>query len=192
MELHVSLTSPFARAVRIAVQELGLDGRVRQVVVDPWTDESFRAVNPIAKVPALKLADNTLLTESTVIATYLDEVADGRLFADRWRTLRLAGLANGMTEAVVKLVIESRRPEDRRWSAWDDRQWQAVGATLDLLDAEAPQPEVEFGPITLAVALAYLDLRYPAFGWRASHPRLNAFLTDWQSRPSFASTRPPT
>ena len=126
MQLHVSPTSPFARNVRIAIIELGLTGRVPQVVIDPWTDEAYRAVNPLARVPALTLHDGTILTESTTIAAYLDELAGGSLFADRWSTLRLAGLANGRIEATVKLVIERRRP--------------AVPG---------------YGAITLAVALAY-------------------------------------
>lgn len=191
MELHVSLTSPFARVVRIAIEELGLSGRVRQVVVDPWTEESFRAVNPLAKVPALILSDGMLLTESPSIVAYLDEVADGRLLADRWRTMRLAGLANGVTEAVVKLVVESRRPEDRRWQPTIDRQWHAIRATLDLLESENHAPELQYGPVTLAVALAYLDFRYPDYAWRNAHPKLDGFLSAFQPRASFVATRPP-
>ncbi len=189
MELHVSPTSPFARNVRIAVIELGLEDRVRQVVVDPWSDESYRAVNPLAKVPALRLEDGGTLTESTVIAACLDELAGGRLFADRWPTLRLAGLANGMTEAVVKLVIEGRRPADRQWQPAIDRQFQAVGAALSVLEAEPFVPG--FGEISLAVALAYLEFRCPAYRWRDRHPRLAAHLASSDDRASFQQTRPP-
>jgi glutathione S-transferase len=48
------------------------------------------------------------------------------------------------------------------------------------------------GEIAVACALGYLDLRF-AGAWRAGHPRLVAWLEDFEARvPAFGATRPPT
>jgi len=45
MKLYLSLTSPYARKVRIVVQELGLGDLVSEVLVDPYNAQ------PISSTP---------------------------------------------------------------------------------------------------------------------------------------------
>jgi hypothetical protein len=48
---------------------------------------------------------------------------------------------------------------------------------------------MDVGRISLACALGYLDLRFEG-RWREGHPRLVAFLDDFERRvPAFAATR---
>jgi glutathione S-transferase len=58
MDLYYSTTSPYARLVRVAVREKGLDGRVTPHLVDPWADDAdLMRVNPLVRVPALVTDD---------------------------------------------------------------------------------------------------------------------------------------
>ena len=191
MDLHVSLTSPFSRNVRIALIELGLTERVRTVIVDPWTDEAYRAVNPKSQVPALVLDDGTVLIDSPLIADYLDHHAGGTLFADRWRTLRLQALANGINESAVRIVVESRRPPAERSASYVARQQEAIDASLDLLERERAPLRNGMGDIALGVALAYLDLRFSDGAWRERRPYLAGLEESIAQRPSFQATQPP-
>jgi glutathione S-transferase len=177
MDLHVSLTSPFSQNVRIALIELGLTERVRTVIVDPWTDPANRAVNPKSQVPALVPDDGTVLIDTPVIVDYLDHHAGGTLFADRWRTLRLQAIANGITESAVRIVVESRRPPAERSEAYVAREQAPLGNGM--------------GDIALGVALAYLDLRFPGGAWREDRQFLDGFADAISQRPSFRATTPP-
>ncbi|MGX1307895.1 glutathione S-transferase [Amorphus suaedae] len=42
MKLWYAPTSPFARKVRIALRELGLEDAVEEIAIDPWTDPGLR------------------------------------------------------------------------------------------------------------------------------------------------------
>ena len=191
MDLYVSLTSPFARNIRVAIIELGLADRVRQVVVDPWTDPAYRLINPKSQVPALVLDDATALVDSTAIAQYLDDLAAGSLFSDRWRTLRLQAIANGISESAVRIVVENRRPLLERSAAYVSRQSDAIEASLDLIERERAPLGAGMGDIALGVALAYLDFRFPDRMWRSGRPFLSGCAAEIAQRPSFQATEPP-
>jgi glutathione S-transferase len=76
MRLYDFKMAPNARRVRIFVAEKGLD--IPRVEVDlasrAQLNEDYRHVNPLAEVPALELDDGTILTESTAICRYLEEI----------------------------------------------------------------------------------------------------------------------
>ena len=191
MDLYVSLTSPFARNIRVAVIELGLADRVRQIVVDPWTDAAYRLINPKSQVPALVLEDATALFDSPVIAQYLDDLAGGALFGERWRTLRLQAMANGIAESAVRIVVESRRPSPERSVAYVSRQFGAIEASLDLIERERAPLGAGMGDIALGVALAYLDFRFPDHAWRDGRAFLTGYAAEIAQRRSFKTTEPP-
>ena len=201
MRLHMSLTSPYARKVRIAVIELGLEDAVSPVLVDPWHDPAFRAVTPFSKVPALELDDGSVLTESLVLLEYLDERAGGRrLFPHasgpkRWDLLGRHALANGIIDATVSIAIETRRrPAPLRSIDAVNRHEAAITAALLIAERAAPDPSAPFdaGALTLATALGYLDLRLPTLGWREDRPALAAWFGVAERRPSVARTVPPS
>lgn len=110
MKLHHAAPSPFARKVRVAVQELGLAERIEpaETHVAPGRPNAAYAaeVNPLRKIPALVLADGTTLVDSTLICRYLDDLADGATLIPsagerRWHVLNAHAVANGMTEAAA-------------------------------------------------------------------------------------------
>ena len=71
MRLFYTVGSPFARIVRIALLETGLDARVtKQEVIRQrlYSVESVvLAFNPVGRVPTFELDDGTILSESKLI-----------------------------------------------------------------------------------------------------------------------------
>jgi len=189
--------SPFGRKVKIAASLLGLSDRIRVENADTTDpDEALRAQNPLGKIPTLILEDGETLYDSRVIVEYLDHLAGGgRLIPggpDRFRALPLQALADGIMDAGILQVYETRwRAEDRRERSWTDHQAGKVSRALAHAEARhAGRPEtVHVGHVALACALGYLDLRFEG-RWRPDHPRLVAFLDDFERRvPAFAETR---
>ena len=61
--LRSTLTSPFGRKVRIAIDVLGLSERITVVPADTLDEnDSLRQQNPLGKLPCLMLADGTVFT----------------------------------------------------------------------------------------------------------------------------------
>jgi len=79
MKLIASLTSPFARKIRILLMEKAIPC---ELVVDiPWSaDTRTPDYNPLGKVPVLLPDDGPPLFDSRVIAEYLDLVAGPAFF----------------------------------------------------------------------------------------------------------------
>ncbi len=200
MILRSAAASPFGRKVRLAAVALGLD---RDIVVQPAEtgnpSEPIRRQNPLGKVPTLLLADGSALYDSRVIVEYLDHLAGGgRIIpADpkvRFPALRLQALADGIMDAAILQVYESRwRAADRHEPKWLEYQAGKVERGVAAL-AETPpglDPTPHIGQIAVACALGYLDYRF-AGAWRKTHPR----LADWHAAfaaamPAYALTAPP-
>lgn len=203
MKLYFSLTSPFARKVRLTLLELKIDN-VTPVVINPWTDTELRNLNPLSQVPTLLLDDDTVLYDSAVICEYLNEYAGGdivpRSGAERWNTLRQQALADGLAEAIVRCFLQLKRPERERQQDVIERQQQAIDAVLHAFEDEplplpAALPGTEdvplIGELALASALGYLDLRMPQKQWRNGHPALAEWFEVFSRRPSMRETEPP-
>ena len=118
MILYGRNLSPFARRVAIWAALQGRDLERRELTVMGEDFEKIRAVNPVARVPALVLDDGTKLIESFAICDWLDETAPGgrRLVPARGEArrdcLQRLALANSVAEKAVAMVYErNRRPE---------------------------------------------------------------------------------
>ena len=138
MKLLFAATSPFVRKVVVLAAETGLSGDIERIDINPWDPETtVPQVNPIGKVPALILDDGTVLADSKLICEFLDSQHDGpKMYPaegpERWQTLRLAGLAEGVLEAALTAVVEKlRRPEEFTWSGWVERQEGKIALGLD-------------------------------------------------------------
>ncbi|MDE2148295.1 MAG: glutathione S-transferase [Gammaproteobacteria bacterium] len=202
MKLYCSLTSPYARKVRVLIDELGLRQSVTEVVVDPWSDPTeLLHGNPLGKVPALATDDGLVLPDSRLITDYLLAQRDGLApppvaAAARWRLARDAQFADGIIDAAVAMVIETmKRPQQYLWQGWLARQRQAIARTLEVLEPGAAalcnDERVGLHEIALGCALAYLDLRFPRLDWRGGHLRISAWYDGFAERPSMRRTRPP-
>jgi glutathione S-transferase len=198
MILKSSPASPFGRKVRVAASLLGLAEKidVRETDLNDPAD-SIRVQNPIGKIPTLILDDGTVYYDSRVILEYLDHLAGGgriipREPKARFAALRLQALCDGILDASLLLVYESRyRPAEMRVQSWIDRQADKVARGLAALEAAPPtlDPLPDVGQIALACVLGYRDLRFDGT-WRKDHPRLLVWHDKFASQvPAFAATK---
>lgn len=199
MILRSSPLSPFVRKVRIAAAILKLDHEITLEFADTLDpNDSLRRQNPLGKIPTLITEEGDALYDSRVIVEYLDYRAGGgriipRKSAPRFAALRLQALCDGMLDAAILRVYETRfRPPERHEPAWIAHQSDKIARALAALEAEPPPldgvPDV--GTITLACVLGYLDLRF-AGAWRDAHPRLVAWHDAFGAAvPAFAQTKP--
>jgi len=198
MKLRFAPASPFVRKVMVTAIELGLDQRIDRVPTLPW-DPNTDLIddNPLGKVPALVTDDGLCLFDSPVICEYLDSLHDGsKLYPasgpERWKVLRLQALGDGILDAAVLRIVESRRPEALRSADWDARQRSVVGRGLDVLEREAGdlKGETTIVHITTGCILGYLDFRFAGEDWRPGRNRLAAWYAVWAERPSMQQTVP--
>ena len=200
MILRSSPSSPFGRKVRIAIALLGFDGDVKIEPADTTdSNDSVRAQNPLGKIPVLLAEDGVAYYDSRVILDYLDDRAGGgkimpREAKARLAALRLQALCDGILDASILTVYETRwRKAEAHEPKWLEHQAGKVTRALAALEAAPPAlaaglPDV--GQITLACVLGYRDFRFGG-SWRASHPRLVAWLDDFAARvPAYAATKP--
>lgn len=201
MKLFASLTSPYARKIRIILAEKGLPFEL--VVDSPWeVNTRIPSVNPLGKVPALLTDGGEVFFDSPVIAGYLEtlNVAPHLLPREPIEAVRvrqIEALADGITDAAVAMVLEARRPEEKRSDDEIAHQTGKIGRSLDELERRASGrhwlhgDSLSLGDIAVGAALAYLDLRHPDYDWRAAHPALTALAERLFDRSSFADTKPP-
>ena len=193
MRLLVSDTSPYARKCRILLRELDLLHQVRETDAHPFQDgETLLAANPLGRVPCLIMADGRALTESTVIAAYLNELADAP-WTSNWDDRRLEALGTGLIDLAVGRRVEMVRDEALYSDYWLGRRERGIGRALDQLETECSDglARMSLGALTVAVALSYLDFRFPEANWRKARPNLLALYQDWAAREAFAQTEPP-
>jgi glutathione S-transferase len=201
MKLFASLTSPYARKVRIALAEKKIEYAL--VEVSPWAPGNIVAtINPLGKIPVLELDDGTPLYDSRVIVEYLDTVSPvSRLIPEpsrqRIAVRRWEALADGICDAAAAIRIElqrSTRQQNRDWLARQrdkvERGVRELGRELDdkaWCNGEA----YTLADIAVGSALGYLDLRLADLDWRGEQPNLARLAEKLAKRPSFAETAPP-
>jgi glutathione S-transferase len=201
MKLLYSVTSPYARKVRVVAAEKKLELEV--VTSDPWVvNPELIAANPLGKVPALITDDGGSLFDSRVIVEYLDglspvhrlipEVSRDRIAVKRWEAL-----ADGLLDAALTARLESMRPDQGESSAKQiSRQREKIAASLTEMVRSLGEADFCVGnALTLAdiatvCALGYLNLRFPDIAWATDFPTLARLYKTIAARPSFQSTDP--
>ncbi len=198
MKLNYSSTSPYVRKVSVTAIECGLQEQIERVMTNPWDPQTeLHLTNPLCKVPALTLENGQVLFDSPVICEYLDSLGEPpRLVPaageQRWQALRMQALGDGILDAAVGRILESRRPEELQSLNVAERHISAVSRALDMLESQADALGSGFGigEITIAVALEYLDFRFSVDNWRKGRPDLAQWHESVASRPSLTATKP--
>ena len=201
MILFHSPASPYVRKVVVMLHEMGRIGDVTLKTVTTTalaSDESLKAANPLARLPALQRDDGVTLYDSRVITAYLDDLFEGGLYrtgSGRWENLTLEATGDGMMDSGVSISYEIRlRPENEQSPAWIEAQWAKIARAASVLNARWMSHLA--GPLSMAhisvgCALSYLDFRHGARDWRQGNEALAAWHRDFESRPSMQATRPP-
>lgn len=201
MKLLYTLTSPYARKVRVVAAEKRIEIEMLKVVLaDP--DCPVIQYNPLGKIPVLVLDDGESLFDSRVIVEYLDnrtplarlipQEHSAKIWVRRWEAL-----ADGVCDAAILARQEAARPEKLRDNAVIEKQMGKVSRGLTQLNAELSDNKwcvddtFSLADIALGCMLGWLDLRYADMGWRESYPNLARHFEEMMKRPSFSETAPP-
>jgi glutathione S-transferase len=193
MKLYFSPTSPYVRKCLVTAHELGLTEHIQLLPSNAHPiarDRKIIASNPLGKVPTFITDDEQVLYDSRVICEYLDDLGKGALFpqgAQRWQTLTLQSLGDGMLDAALLARYEQvARPEAMRWSDWQNGQLDKIETSIAALEGMVAQLEgrVDIGTLTLGCAVWYLDLRFAELGWRGRYPAFAQWAAEFGQRAS--------
>lgn len=198
MLLHHNPASPFVRMVRVVAHETGQAGDIEEDVAAILPIErhaATSAANPLGRIPTLVTDEGQGIFDSRVICAYLANRAGNAQIhpTTNFRVMTLFALAQGLCDSAVNLRYETGlRPEALQWDQWIDRQRERIGAALDDLNSnwQDELAALHVGSIGVAVALGYLDFRYPDMGWRDGRDSLAAFYESFSQRPSMQATVP--
>lgn len=201
MKLLYSLTSPYARKVRVVAAEKRIEIEMVAVVLSE-PDCPVNDHNPLGKIPVLVLDDGESLFDSRVIVEYLDNRTplahlipqdhSLKIWVRRWEAL-----ADGVCDAAVAALMESRRPENLQDAALIAKQLGKVQRGLkalsdDLGDSKWCVNETfSLADIALGCLLGYLELRYQDINWQQQYPNLARHYAALMKRASFMETAPP-
>ena len=194
MKLLGTTTSPYARKVRLVMFEKNI---THEFIVDlPREPGSLvPRVNPLGRVPALILDDETCVFDSPVIAEYADSLSDTPILIPRddamarMRVKRWEALADGIVDSAVVVRMERIRPEEKQDEGNITRNNDAISRALALAADQLGEREwcegaaITLADLALVSALIYLDLRQPERDWRGKHPNLAVWCARISARP---------
>ncbi len=191
------LDSPYVRRVAICMRVLGLAFEHRPLSVFADFD-TVRHINPVVKVPTLITTDSQVLMDSTLILSYLEELApDAQALAPasgpaRLRALCQTGLALAACEKAVQLVYERRlRPEEKQHQPWVDRvviqlhgAWQSLEESL----RQGQPGGLTIAGISIAVAWSFTRMMIPDVITADRYPNVDRFTQLAEQQPVFLAT----
>tara|TARA_R100000005_G_C5002489_1_gene210130 strand:- start:3788 stop:4459 length:672 start_codon:yes stop_codon:yes gene_type:complete len=206
LELFNYPYSVYGRIVRIVLDEKKLSYDVREI--NPFAadmPESYRAIHPFARVPALR-HDEFTLYETSAITAYLDErfeppslqpaTSDGR---GRMRQI-IAIADNYAYIPLVRQVFSHRvfRPafgetaDEAEVRAGLDAAPRILRALDDLVtaDAYATGPIFSLADAHLGAMMDYFTMAQEGAEMLTRYPNLNGWWARIKSRPSLLLTRP--
>lgn len=202
MKLFYSPFNNFIHKSIMVAEEVGVWEQIEEVPVYPRKEGySIAALNPLAKVPTLALADGTVLFCSQTVVEYLDSIsANGvRVYPApgpaRWDALTRLGLADTFFDIVTRIIHERllAAPGEHivQW------HWPKIIRTLDRMEQDAARLEgFDIGQIGTLQALTFFErqvaLRLPlpapeTFDWREGRPALALWFELAIQRPSVAN-----
>ncbi|MFA6903229.1 MAG: glutathione S-transferase N-terminal domain-containing protein [Gallionellaceae bacterium] len=199
MKLLGTNTSPYVRKVRLVLLEKNIP---HTYLIDAPGDPGSQVarVNPLGRIPALILDDETCIFDSTVIAEYVDTLNDTPKLIPRhdvlarMRVKRWEALADGMMDSAVVVRNERMRAAEKQEADIIAQHSTAISRALAHAAAQLGQREwcegtaITLADLALASALVYLDLRLPELGWRALHGDLNNWFARMKERPAMRTT----
>ena len=197
MQIYYSDNSPYARIVRIAARETGLDGRIEWIKVrNRAPDSPLLAHSPVCRVPTLVEGD-LVLGEARNICDYFGRVAGATPLLpapDDWPARGLESMMTGFLDGIAVWVRELRRSEPHRSDFLLDVEAKRAKRCLNHFegiwtDQDRP-PAWDFGHMALACALDIADLNALMPDWPDERPALATWLADRRTRPSMTATKP--
>lgn len=195
MKLLGAPASPYARKVRLMLLEKHIP---HDYLIDMprEPDSQVARVNPLGRIPALILDDETCVFDSPVITEYVDSLNDTPILIPRdnaiarMRVKRWEALADGVMDSAIAVRMERVRPEDKQMPSEMALHNRAIDRALDFASISLGNnpwthgEEISLGDLALFAALVYLNLRQPERDWRTPHPNLALLYDRVAERPS--------
>ena len=195
--LYAAAISPYSQRVimQIALKKLPIE------IEEPpggLGSEAYRAINPMAKVPALLYAGE-VLPESAVIAEFLEDIFPDQPLrpADAWQRAQMNVVIRVADTYVMDAMLPlfSQLDPSSRDDALISATLAAVADGLDRLDVLlepspfAAGPDVTLADLALVPILKFCQVFLPAFGGEDPFPGRNAISQYWataQGEPTLA------
>ncbi|MDX1529415.1 MAG: glutathione S-transferase family protein [Gammaproteobacteria bacterium] len=196
MRLFITVNSPYARIVRVAAMETGLDRRMDVEVVTVRDPKSaLLPYNPTGKVPTLRTDSGEVLSETRIILEHLDTLhLNEKFLAQRYD---LAGRADegrifGCLDGVSTWAREYRRPEPTRYLWLIEVEHARAARCFDAFERDRAllSGRVRLAQIALGCTIGFADMFCEGFDWRDGRPNLSAWYDEFATRPSMQSTMP--
>ncbi len=199
MKLFYSNNSPYARKIRILIDEKKVPVTLEKVVL---ADKNciIHEYNPLVKVPILVVNDISIF-DSPVIAEYVDHKSgplylmpsdfDKKILVKRWEAL-----SDGLCDAAVAIMLEKRRPISQQNTDVFEKQMRKIKLSLQRLNQEMEGKEYylentfSYADIAVGCALGYVKLRYPEIDFKSEYLNLYHLHELLMKRPSFQATAP--
>jgi glutathione S-transferase len=195
MKLLGTNTSPYVRKARLVLLEKNIP---HEYLVDPPREPGSQVarVNPLGRIPALILDDETCVFDSPVIAEYADTLNDTPVLIPRTNALarmrvkRWEALADGIMDSAVAVRTEGMRPAEHQQAGTISLHNNAITRALAFAAEQLGQNQwcegasITLADLALVSALIYLDLRQTERNWRAAHPDLAAWFARVSERAS--------
>ncbi len=197
--LYISLRSPFARRIRLAMQRLGVSFELKTVDVFQENPDLI-AANPLALVPTL-ITSQGPITDSANILEYLNDTHGGIWPSDVRAAItarQTSVWAAGVMQSLV-LYFQEAKLHEVPSPRWLKEHVESMETTLAYLSkapdhvwfTNAPGSEgLTQAAWDLCVTLEYMDLRIPELDWR-KYSGFAAILKTARQNSYFCETSPP-
>jgi glutathione S-transferase len=199
MKLLGTNASPYVRKVRLVMLEKNIP---HTYLIDAPREPGSQVTraNPLGRIPALLLEDDTCVFDSPVITEYVDTLNDSPILIPRddalarMRVKRWEALADGIMDSAVAVRNERMRPAEKQEAANIDLHNFAITRALDHAASQLGQRQwcegsvITLADLALISALIYLDLRQAERDWRQAYPNLAAWFTHISARESVKAT----
>lgn len=198
MKLVGMLDSPFVRRLAITMRMLDIEFEH-----DPKSVlagyESFKDVNPLAKVPTLIFDDGEMMIDSSLIINHLEAMTGRSLMPDGIEQQRrayqvIAVALTGMEKVAHRIYETQMRPEEYQYGPWLDRIVEQIAVSFDWLEAAVAGNDEGswfFGEnnsqadVSTAVAWRFLQAKAPGEARVEERPALVKFGNMAEALPEF-------
>ena len=102
----------------------------------------------------------------------------------------MQAIGDGMADAAVARVYETRRPPEQQSADTIARYTKAISTSLDVLERAQFAKDPTIGEIAVGCAIGYLDFREVMPGWREARPSLTTWYEKFSNYPSMRATAP--
>lgn len=201
MRLIGIFLSPFVRRVAVSLNVLKLPFELEEVFVF-GQPEIVRRYNPLVRIPAMVLDDDTTLVESGAILDEIDHMVsperrltpgDGPL---RRRVVQTAAIALGSAEKAQWAFYEDRvRPAEKVHTPWIEHNDNQVLGGFEHLNAAvtdigdnhwiAGTKDISQADVTTTVSYTFANLARPNLDLPDRFPKLARFAERCETLPAF-------